>query len=328
MDFDFLRPYIPGEWVTALAALPSAERGSLQELRLRRRQPVTVSTPVGERFLCAAGLTELYQQDVFSCSPTVLEDCFLAFCQQAVYAHQEELRQGFLSAPGGVRVGIAGRVVCDGGRVRAVTDVTGLCVRLPRRHRGCAVALLPTVLDAGRLHSTLLVGEPACGKTSLLRDLAAQLTARRVRVAVVDERGELAGVDSLPGCDVLTGCPKAAGLRQAVRCLAPQAVLFDELGQQEEVAAVAACAHAGVSVVASLHGDSPAAMGRQPLVRELVAQNVFERWVFLAGRHRPGEIHRCLIPEVRGYEVAWRDADSGGRPGVGPVLFPPLVSAG
>ena len=75
-----------------------------------------------------------------------------------------------------------------------------------------------------------LIGNPNCGKTTLLRDLAAQLAARRYRVAVVDERGELSWEDTLKGCDVLRGYPKAVGIRQAVRCLAPDYILLDELG--------------------------------------------------------------------------------------------------
>ena len=39
-----------------------------------------------------------------------------------------------------------------------------------------------------------LVGDSGCGKTTVLRDLARQLSEARRRVAVVDERGEFAGM--------------------------------------------------------------------------------------------------------------------------------------
>ena len=91
------------------------------------------------------------------------------------------------------------------------------------------------------LYSTLICGEPASGKTSLLRDLARGLSSGDYgeirRVAVVDERGELSGAGELPLCDVLRGCPKAEGIQQAVRCLSPEVVLFDELGSREETQA-------------------------------------------------------------------------------------------
>ena len=318
-----LRDYLPAAWSDSLQALPDHRRDSVQEVRLRADQPVTVSTPQGEWYLCRTGLTALRQRDVFFCTAQTLDECFLRFCQESVYAHETELRQGFLSVPGGLRVGVAGQLT--GG---SLARVTSLCVRLPREHRGCAASLLPFVWSGGEVVSSLLVGEPSSGKTSLLRDLATGLAARRVRVAVVDERGELAGLNSLSGCDVLTGCSKATGIRQAVRCLAPQVVVFDELGDEEEIEAVAACAHAGVAVVASLHGCDPRVLGGKPAIRCLVEQRVFSRWLFLAGRQTPGQLWACLEPEVRGRDVVWCAADHPGRDRSGTVLFPPFTSAG
>lgn len=327
-EWDALYAYLPQRWVTALVDLPLVEQRSIQEIRLRRGQPVTVSLPAGERYLSANGLTTLRQSGTFTCSPQELETCFLRFCEESVYAHQEELRQGFLSVCGGIRVGVAGTAVVEKGEVSTFTGVTSLCVRLPRRHRGCAGEILPYIHTSMGLSSALLVGEPSSGKTSLLRDLAASLASAGVRVSVVDERGEMSGVDGLLGCDVLRGLPKAIGIRQAVRCLAPQVVLFDELGGEEEVRAVAACGHAGVAVVASLHGRNPAELERKPMIRRLIEEGIFGRWLFLAGRRSPGVLQGCYEPEVIGNAIAWRVVGGVGRDGPGTVLFPPSVSAG
>ena len=196
-------------------------------------------------------------------------------------------------------------------------QVTALCVRLPRQVAGCARDLLPFVLPDGHPVSTLLVGPPSCGKTTLLRDLAAQLAARRYRVAVVDERGELSL--GLSGCDLLKGYPKAQGVRQAVRCLAPDCVLLDELGDGAEMEAVADGAHGGVAVIASMHGYAPDEMARQPFVQSLMRRRVFQRWVFLRGRETPGEIRACTIPEVTDYGVDWRPVADCSRDGDGLV---------
>lgn len=107
---------------------------------------------------------------------------------------------------------------------------------------GCADPLLNRLLQGGRIAGALICGEPSSGKTSLLRDMARQLSdgsrGRRYHVAVVDERGELGADRGLPECDVLLYCPKEKGIEQAVRCLAPDVVLFDELGTPEETRAV------------------------------------------------------------------------------------------
>lgn len=311
MNWDILRPYLPPAWVNALSSLPPYEQAGIQEIRLRAGEPVTLSYAAGEWFLCASRSVTLHQPDVLICRPEQLESCFLRFCEESVYAHEQELRQGFVAVRGGIRVGVAGTAVLDGERVRSVRQVTSLCIRLPRRHAGCAASLLPLVHSAGVVRSTLLIGEPSSGKTSLLRDIASSLAARRVRVAVVDERGELSGVDGLGGCDVLRGYPKAVGILQAVRCLAPQVVVFDELGDAAEIAAVSACAHAGVATVASLHGRTPLELTQKATVRELITAGVFEQWVFLQGRHAPGRWRKCVYPEVTDGEISWHFVDRG-----------------
>ncbi len=327
-NFDILCPYLPQEWVAALEKLPLADRYAVQELRLRAGQPVMLSTPVGERFLLPVGATDLCQPEVYRCSALQLEQCFMRFCEESLYAHEQELRQGFIAVPGGIGVGVAGTAVLGERGIHAVSQVTSLCIRLPRAHPGCAAGLLPLVLSEDTLRSMLLVGEPSSGKTTLLRDLAVSLAARRLRVTVVDERGEIGGVENLPGCDVLQGYPKTMGIRQAIRCLAPQVILFDEMGGEDEMQAVIACAHAGVAVIASLHGHDPLPLGQKPAIFRLVKEQVFENWVFLAGRRAPGRWAALYGPEVREDEIYWHAVDGAFRDRSRAVLFQAADKAG
>lgn len=321
-----LAPYLPSDWLALLTGLPAQVADRVQEVRVRAGQPLSVSLPEGERYLWDGGVTALRQRGLTVCSAIQVEECFMRFCDQAVYAHEWELRQGYVAVAGGVRVGIAGTAVMRGGEVASVQAVTALCIRMPRYLRGCAGWLHQVVSAPGYLVSTLLVGEPSSGKTTLLRDLAASLAARHHRVAVVDERGELSGPEGLPGCDVLLGYPKAEGIRQAVRCLAPEVVLFDELGDEGEAAAVAACAHAGVAVVATLHGRTTAEMVWRPLPRLLLEQWVFGNWVFLAGRRTPGARRGVYQPEVVRDGVRWVSADRGGGDRDGTLCGPPAAA--
>lgn len=327
-NWEILRPYLPSAWVTALTALPREIGENIQEVRLRARQPVTVSSPRGEGYLTADGVSLLRRSDGFFCSRQQLEQTFLAFCDHSLYAHQWELEQGFLAVEGGLRVGVAGTAVMHGATAYGVGNVTALCIRIPRHVAGCARPLLPWVLEDNRFISTLIVGPPSCGKTTLLRDLASLLAAHRRRVTVVDERGELAVGEALQGCDVLRGYPKAVALRQAVRCLAPECVLLDELGDGAEVQAVADSAHCGVAVMASLHGYHPEEMAQQPLVQELIRRRVFTRWLFLQGRETPGQVRGCAMPEVTPDGVDWRFISDGGRGRDWPDGFPSPAASG
>ena len=317
-----LRQYLPPLWIAALERLTEEERAGIRELRVRRRQPLTVSTDGGMRYLCGGGLTALRQPDVLWCDTDMLTRCMQRLCEGSVYAYQRQLRQGFITLSGGIRVGVAGRAIMQGQGVSGVCDVTSLCFRLPARHHGCGQRVLPYLLEGKRLHSAILVGEPASGKTTLLRDAAVLLAARGYRVTVVDERGELAGIEPLAGCDVLQGYPKEVGILQAIRCLSPEVVLFDELGDEGEAEAVSACANAGVAVVATLHGDSYATVACRPAVRQLIQRNAFTHWLFLTGRNYPGDVRACLRPEVRGHEICWIAVDSGGGDRSGCVCFP------
>ena len=312
----------------ALERLPSEVTAKAQEIRVRAGQPLTVSLPQGDRYVCADGVTTLRQRGLIVCSPAQVERCFLRFCEDSVYAHQWELCRGYIAVPGGIRVGIAGRAVMHQGEIASVQAVTSLCVRLPRRLDGCAAPLLEWVTPWGYPVNALLIGEPSSGKTTLLRDLAVQLARCCHRVTVVDERGELTGLETLEGCDVLLGYPKAEGIRQAVRCLAPEVILFDELGEEAEAQAVAACAHAGVAVMATLHGRTPQEMAHRPIARMLMACSAFDRWVFLAGRGNPGVVNGCYQPEVCGDGVRWMSVDSAGRDRSGVVGCRSAVAPG
>lgn len=328
MDWMMLKPYLPEEWLRALTKLPVNLQARIQELRLRSGQPVTVSLPAGDGYLGRSGVTELRQPGLFICEADELEQIFLRLCEESVYAHEEELRQGFLSVAGGIRVGVAGTAVPGDNGVRGVGQITALCIRLPRSRPHSAEGLLSLLTAGGGLHSALLVGEPSSGKTTLLRALAEQLAANRFRVSVVDERGEIAGIGDLTGCDVLRGYPKPEGIRQAVRCLAPQVVMFDELGDEREMAELLDCTRTGVAAIATLHGRTPQEVMCRPLVRRLAAAGVFERWIFLVGRRRPGEWRQCLEPEVRANEVAWRVVGDAGGLRTGAVLRPAAVPTG
>ena len=277
----------------SLERLPVSLTQRVQEIRLRAGAPLMLSTPDGEWMVTTGGeATQRERSDFLICTQMLVEECVLSLCEYSLHTHQQELRQGFVTAPGGYRAGIAGTGIVEGGQVVSVRQITSVCLRVARRHDGCSVSLGPIIADRGRLLSTLICGEPSSGKSSLLKDLARRLSmglidSRRYRVAVVDERGELSGDGSLLYCDVVKNVPKAAGIQQAVRCLAPDIVLFDELGTADEVKAVLEGLHSGVAAVTTAHANAQTVLARPQLALALNA-GAFERVVFMEGRRAPG----------------------------------------
>lgn len=284
-------------WGPRLARLEEDVREQVREVRLTRGQPPLFVTGQGTGLAWELGAMEPELSSPVT--PAQLEGALQALCGWAVHTHQEEIRQGFLSLPGGHRAGLAGTAVVQDGQVTGLRELSSVVLRIartPREDRG-----LPLARELFRegLCSVLVAGAPGSGKTTLLRQLCRAVAGgglgTRRTAAVVDERGELSASgeqDLGEAAVVLTGWPKARGILQAVRTLAPQVVFCDELGGQEEVEAVLAGLNAGAAAVASVHAGSWAELRRKPQF-PLLCQG-FDWVVLLEGAEQPGQVREIL----------------------------------
>jgi len=271
----FLSGCMPRSIAKALASHPE---GSIREIRVRAGGRASLLTAAGE-VLCPGSFSQ----------PQVMQMAE-ALSEHALYARSEEQRQGFVTLRGGHRMGLCGRVVMNGQSIRALREISSLCVRIAGQWYGAASALTPYLWDEeGRVRSTLIIGLPGMGKTTLLRDACRELSEKGVHMCVVDERSELAamsaGVAQLdvgPNTDVLDGCAKEAGLRWMLRSMAPEVLVTDELGSMMDAQALMDAARCGVSVMASVHGrDLDTTLSRGSLYQLLQSQ-VFSRYVVLS----------------------------------------------
>lgn len=220
----------------------------------------------------------------------------------SLYAFEEEIKKGFLTIPGGHRVGVAGRAVLADGTVKTIRNISFLNIRVSHEVKGCADRLLPYLFEQEMFLSTLIVSPPGAGKTTLLRDIVRQLASGgrmfdARNVSVVDERSEIASCymgipqnDVGIYCDVLDACPKPEGIRMMIRSMAPEVIAVDEIGTQAEYEALTEAATSGCSILATVHGRSLEQVREKPYLRKMFTEQMFGRIVVLSGGKEPGVI--------------------------------------
>ena len=264
---------LPEDLLRAALLRPAAEQGECEELRLRIGRPAALRLPAGERALTPRPVTA-------ADAAAVLEKATGA----SLHAFQDALRRGYVCAPGGVRVGVCG--TASGASLR---DVSSLCIRVARPVPGAGREVLPRL--AGK--SVLVLSAPGGGKTTFLRELVRTSSDAGARVAVADERGELAGMSGgVPGfdvgrcTDVFTGAPKHEAALLLLRSMAPEAVAMDEISAPEDAAAVETLLGCGVRILASAHAPDRAALLRRAPLRRLLELGAFDALVRISGQGR------------------------------------------
>jgi stage III sporulation protein AA len=293
---------LPAAVASCLSRLPEEMLRGLEEIRIREGRALEVVTVRGSRFVNASG--ELLASPAGAYRPT-RDDCARLLdklSNHSLYALEEELRRGYITVRGGHRVGIAGRALLDRGAIRQIRDITCFNVRIAREVPGVAMPLLPLLLEpaSGTVRHTLIVSPPGRGKTTLLRDLARQLSygkeigCRRWnghKVSIVDERSELAacigGVPSFdvgPRTDVLDACPKAEGMMMMIRSMSPEVLVVDEIGRPEDADSIREAMLSGVRVLATAHGAGFSDVAARSVLGELVKEKRFGRYVVLGRR--------------------------------------------
>lgn len=258
----------------AAQEMTAGERMRCEELRLRRGYPPTALIGGRERELCCGPVTE-----------DILRFVLERGTRSSLHTAEQSLSQGFVSAPGGVRIGVCGTAVTAGDRMTGLRSFSSLCLRLPRAVQGCADGIWDE-LTAGGFQSLLILSPPGGGKTTLLRELIRRLSESGLRVGAADERGELSGGEAGFSLgrhtDVLTGVPRARAVWMLVRTMGPQVIAMDEITEPSDAAALERAAGCGVSLIATVHGSGQEEAGRRPVLGRLMENGVFRRCVVIS----------------------------------------------
>ena len=272
--FELAARLLPGALCTAARSQPEPVKSSAEEIRLRTGTRPTLRLPEGERTFHEVHITA-----------SVLHEVLERATNASMHAVTDELRGGFVSAPGGVRVGVCGTAVRESG-MRALRDISSLCIRIPRQLPGIGRGAIARVKD----DSVLIVSPPGGGKTTFLRELIRTVSDSGVRVCLADERGEIAGIYGGAaqfdvGCctDVLTGAPKAQAAMMLLRAMGPEVVAMDEIGTSEDADAVESLLGCGVRMFATAHAAAYGTPLVRPLFCRLTEMGAFGKIVRISG---------------------------------------------
>lgn len=298
----YLIPYrkaaeiLPEHLRRAALARCADEQAVAEEFRLRSGQKMSLLGPEGE--------TSISEEPVTGQDLQAVLDRATEF---SAYRCAGSIRQGYVTVRGGCRVGICGTAVLRGGEIATVGELSSLSIRIARAALGVAKDVYPKLWSEGSFESTLILSPPGGGKTTLLRDLIRCLskgsqTHPALRVAVVDERGEIAAArggcaqfDVGPYTDILTGTEKAEGISMLLRAMNPQVIAVDEITAPEDIRAMTVAANCGVAFLATVHGRDLDELRRRKLCRELLDTELFHQFIVLEGRGsaRTSRVERC-----------------------------------
>lgn len=251
------------------------------EIRIRVNRPVILKDREKEYIIGRNGKPYIAIKEV-------IEKIFESICSNSVYAFLEEISNGFITIFGGHRVGISGKPLYKDGKIYSIKDISGLNFRVARELKGVANDIIPKIKIEGEFVNTLIISPPGLGKTTLLRDLVRQISDMGYNVSLVDERSEIAGCflgipqnDIGLRTDVMDLAKKSDGIKLMVRSMKPDFVATDEIGTDEDAAAIEYALNSGVKILATAHGDKVEDLYKSKKMKELLQFDVFKKIILI-----------------------------------------------
>lgn len=269
---------------------------SAEEIRIR----------VGQPLYLRCGQKEVYP-DENGYIPTLkdIDITINKMSNYSVYAFNEELKKGYLTLPGGYRVGICGTVVYTDTGIVTIKNISSVNIRISHEVKGCADKVINILYGDGRFLSTLIISPPACGKTTLLRDIIRQLSNSGLSVGVVDERSEIGGTymgqaqnDLGSHTDILDGCKKDEGMYMLLRSMAPIVIAVDEIGSQSELDCIRHIVNSGVGLLCTVHAANSSELMQRPGFKQLTEDRLFKRYILLSSKPSVGTVQSVMDEEL------------------------------
>lgn len=276
----------------------------LQEIRLRINSPLLIIYENREYFITDKATVVNNPLLGIYITKNEIRETMEYISNYSLYAFEDEIKQGFITISGGHRIGIAGKIIIENNIIKGMKHISFINIRLAHQVKGCADQVMPYIAkdNAYDIHHTLIISPPRCGKTTLLRDVIRQLSDGSkylpgLAVGVVDERSEIGacymGVpqnDLGLRTDILDCCPKAKGMMMLIRSMSPMVIAVDEIGSKEDLEAIDYVIGCGCKLIATVHGSSIDDIISKPVLKDLVKNKLFERYIILSNKSSIGHL--------------------------------------
>lgn len=252
----------------------------LEEVRIRVSKPIILKLGNENKVLNY----KITTQDILEIMERITEN--------SMYSYQKQICSGYVTLKGGHRVGITGNVVMEDNKVININYIYSLNFRISRQIIGVSKKIIKEIIDEDKIYNTLIISPPGAGKTTILRDLIRNISARKT-IGVVDERGEIAAMyknepqnDMGLKVDILSNVSKALGMRMLVRSMAPDIICADEIGTKEDVEAIKYGITSGVKGIFTAHGDNIDNIKQSPILKELLELKIIDKIIILDKNNR------------------------------------------
>ena len=304
-----LSNYLPQSLSSALDKIPYK---SLCELRLRADAPAIINVLGQNHYLCSEYASD-EPNNAIVVSLGQIQAILNKIANNSLYTINDQLLEGYVSIPGGIRVGVCGETVQVGNKLKTLKNVSSLNFRFPHFLKNCSLKIYPYIVTHSGVKSTLIISPPGAGKTTFIRDLIYQLSNREklLNILVIDERQEISSIYDgdkimkLNNVDIYSNSSKEFGFNNGIRSMKPDVIITDEINIDRDISIIENALTCGVKVIATMHAGSIQDLKNKVSFKSLLQKNLFERFVLLSNSDGAGTVEGVFDEYLNLIGVWW-----------------------
>lgn len=218
--------------------------------------------------------------------------------ENSIYAYNDNIINGFITLPKGIRVGISGYVVSENNKIITIKDFQSVNIRIPHLVKNCSLPAYDFIVN-DNINNTLIISAPGSGKTTFLRDLVFQMHEHNLpkNILIADERNEICSVVNgesaldLGGfCDIYTNCSKEFAFKNGIRSMCPDVIVTDEIDLDRDANCILEAINSGVSVIATIHAKDINQLKMKGGFERIINEKYFSRYIVLTNDEGPGTL--------------------------------------